>query len=150
MHLTKYQVKVRVDRKHSTPSNKLAGKKTLVSKTKVKRHLAIKTHPHLQLAIRAGLKNKAWLALTKKIAGSTRLQPALNLDDIDEKTSAGDTIVVPGKILANGDLTKKLKLVSLSISAHAKEKLKKTKSEWTPLYQEIQSNSKAEGVKILP
>ncbi len=150
---TKYDVKVRKDRKlKSSHVPAILLKKSssaLISKTKLKRHLGMKTHPHLQLAIRAGLKNKLWLALTKKIAGSTRLQTDLNLSEIDEKTTAGDTVVIPGKVLAGGDLTKKLRIASLSISASAKDKLKKTKSEWVPLYQEIQSNPKAEGVKII-
>lgn len=109
----------------------------------------MKTHPHLQLAIRAALKNKSWLALAKKLAGSTRRQLSLNLSEIEEKTTAGDTVVIAGKILALGELSKKVRIASLSISASAKEKLKKTKSDWIPLYQEIQSNPKAEGVKIL-
>ncbi|MBM3232655.1 hypothetical protein FJZ18_00615 [Candidatus Pacearchaeota archaeon] len=148
MKLTKYLVKTRVDRKITEKYNPPKGKGK-ISKTNIKRHLQFKTHPHLQVAIRTSLKNKAWLTLAKKLAGSTRLQPTLNLSDIDQKTTAGDTVVIPGKVLAVGDITKKVRIASLYISSSAKDKLKKTKSEWVPLYQEIQSNPKAEGIKVL-
>ncbi len=150
---TKYDVKMRADRKLKSSHvpaiiiKKYSGK--VISKTKIKRHLKIKTHPYLKLAISTALKSKLWLHLAKKLAGPTRLQPTLNLSEIDEKTTAGDTVVIPGKVLGSGDLTKKVRIASLYISTSAKEKLKKTKSEWIPLYKEIESNPKFEGIKVI-
>lgn len=109
-----------------------------------------KTNPTLVDTLSAALKSPAWNEVAKKLSGPTRRQPSLNLFQIDSLVKAGDTIVLPGKILSQGDLTKKIKLCALSISSLAKEKIKKSKSEFVPLIEEIKKNQKAEGIKILP
>src|SRR5688500_16711947 len=118
-----------------------------ISKTKLKAQLSRKTNPELIDTIREAKKHEPWLPLAKLLSGPTRKYTSVNLSDIDEKSKAGDTVLVPGKVLSSGDLTKKVTICSLSISAGAKEKLKKTKSESLSILQEIKSNPKAEGIK---
>ena len=124
-------------------------KQSLISKTKVKRHLHMKTNPTLTATISAALKQEGWHALAKCIAGATRTQASVNLSMIDKHTKTGDTIIVPGKVLSSGELTKKIRICSLSISQAAREKLKKTKSEYASIADEIKINHKAEGIKII-
>jgi len=121
-----------------------------ISKTKIKRHLAKKTSPAIVETIMLAKKQKGWLPIAKKIANSTRQYSSVNLSDIDAKTTAGDTVLIIGKVLASGELTKKVRICSLSISQSAQDKLKKTKSEYATIAQEIKINPKAEGVKIIP
>ena len=121
----------------------------MISKTKLKIRTRRKTAPELVETIRLAYKNPAWLKIAKILSGPTRAQSAKNLSEIDSQSSIGDTILIPGKILSKGELTKKLILSALSISAQAKEKLKTTKSEFIHLIEEIKKNKKAEGVKIL-
>ena len=120
-----------------------------ISKTKIKRHLAKKTSPKIIEAVMLAKKQKAWLPIAKKIANSTRDYASVNLSDIDKKTTPGDTVLIIGKVLASGELTKKVRICSLGISKSALDKLKKTKSEYASISQEIKGNPKAEGIKII-
>ena len=57
--------------------------------------------------------------------------------------------MIVGKVLSIGEITKKIKICSFGISNEALEKLKKTKSEWISIADEIKKNPKAEGIKII-
>ena len=121
----------------------------MLSKTKIKMRKRRKTNPELAETIKLASKNQNWMNIAKILSGPTRKYSSLNLFQIDEKAKTGDTILITGKILSKGDLTKKIKIVGLSISAEAKEKLKTTKSEFIPIIEEIKKNVKFEGIKIL-
>lgn len=121
----------------------------MLSKTKIKSRKKKKTNPELVETINEAAKNTGWMPLAKALSSSTSKHSKINLAKIDEESKAGDTIVIPGKVLSKGELTKKLKICSLSISERAKEKLKTTKSEFSTILEEIKSNSKAEGIKII-
>jgi len=120
-----------------------------MSKTKIKFRAKKKTNNILVETISAARKNPNWRVLAKVLSGSTRKYSSTNLSAIDKATKAGDTIVVLGKVLSQGELTKKVKICSLSISEKAQEKLKETKSEIVSILEEIIKNPKAEGIKIL-
>lgn len=121
----------------------------MISKTKIKARTRRKTNPILVETTHLALKNEAWTDIAKTLSSPTRSQPLMNLFEIDKQTSAGDTIVVSGKVLSKGDLTKKIKICSFSISEKAEAKLKDTKSEYVTILEEIKKNPKAEGVKFL-
>lgn len=120
-----------------------------ISKTKIKNRTSNKTNMALQETIQLALKNKAWHKLAQVLSASTRRFASVNLSDIDKHSKQGETIVVPGKVLSSGNLTKKVKISALGISETAKEKLKETKSEFILISHEIKSNPKAEGAKLL-
>ena len=58
-------------------------------------------------------------------------------------------MVVPGKVLSMGELNKKVKVIALSFSSGAKEKLLKSKHEISTLLEEVKKNPEAKGVNIL-
>jgi len=119
------------------------------SKTKAKKQSKRKTKPKLTETIALALKNSPWKKLANILTGPTNKYSSVNLYQIDSKTKEGDTIIVPGKVLSIGELTKKVRICSLEISDSAKEKLSKTKSEYVTIAEEIKKNPKAEGVKII-
>lgn len=121
----------------------------MISRTKIKQRLEKKTNPIVKTTLSSGLKNEKWVPVIKIISGSTRKYASVNLQDIDKKTKLGDTVVIPGKVLAAGEISKKVRICSLSISVSAREKLKKTKSEYASIIDEIKINPKAEGIKII-
>jgi|SRR3989338_8374868 len=121
----------------------------MLSKTKIKSRIRKKTNPVLVETIREALKNPAWKEVAKKLSSSTRNYLSVNLSEIDRHSKEGDTIMVLGKVLSNGELTKKLRICALSISESAREKIKESKSEIVSVLEEINKNPKAEGVKIL-
>ena len=120
-----------------------------ISRTKIKLRLRKKTNPVLAETIALALKNKSWNNVARLLSSSNSLHSQVNLGKIDSETKVGDTALIPGKILSKGDLTKKIKLCALSISSQAHEKLKKTKSEFIAIKDEIEKNKKFEGVKII-
>lgn len=121
----------------------------MASRTLVKVRMKRKTNPQVLQTIYAGTKNKAWFKVAQFLSAATRGYYSVNLSSIDQQTTAGDTVLVLGKVLSTGELTKKVRICALSISASAKEKLKKTKSEFATLAEEIKINPKAEGLKII-
>lgn len=121
----------------------------IISKTKIKSRTRKKTNPVLVETISTARKNHGWLPVAKMLASPKALHSSLNLSDIDRQTTPGDTVVIPGKVLSGGNLTKKVRICALSISEKAKEKLKESKSEIVSILEEIHKNPKAQGVKIL-
>jgi len=121
----------------------------MISKTKIKLRARNKTNPEVSETISLALKNKNWMHIAKLISSSTKQYSVVNLLYIDKNSSAGDTIIVPGKVLSKGNITKKIRICALSISKQAYEKLKESKSEFYTLSREISTNHKAEGIKIL-
>ena len=120
-----------------------------LSRTKLKERKRRKTSPELIKTIDLAMKNPSWNFLVKELSSSTRKTPSVNLKDIDAKVKTGDTIVITGKILSKGDLTKKIRICALSISQSALERLKESKSEFIKLKEEIIKNKKAEGIKLI-
>lgn len=121
----------------------------MISKTKIKKRLRKKTNPEFAETIHLGTKNKNWIKIAQILSGPTKKYSSINLFEIDKKSTPGDIIIIPGKVLSKGDLTKKIRICALSISKEAKEKLKSTKSEFVLLKEEIKKNPKAEGVKMI-
>ncbi len=121
----------------------------MASRTHIKERRRKKTNSELVETISLALKHKPWEKIGAILSGSTRRQAKVNLSLIDKETKAGDTIIIFGKVLSLGNITKKLVICALSISAQAKEKLKESKSEFRTIKEEITKNPKAEGIKIL-
>jgi ribosomal protein L18E len=120
-----------------------------ISKTKLKSRLRKKTNPILVETLNAAIRNPKWGEVAKLLSAPTRKQPSRNLFEIDKETKAGDTVILVGKVLSKGELTKKIRICALAISEKAKEKLKATKSEAISIMEEIAKNPKAEGIKVL-
>ncbi len=121
----------------------------MLSNTKMKVRIRRKTNPSLVETINAAMEKESWKPLAKNLSGPTRKFVSLNLFEIDSQTSEGDTVIVVGKVLSKGELTKKLRICALSFSKSAFEKMKDSKSEALSILDEIKKNPKAEGVKIL-
>ena len=121
----------------------------MISNTKIKLRGSRKTNPVLKETILAARKNPAWNTVAKLLSSSTRNYSSKNLKEIDSQVSAGDTVIIVGKVLSKGELTKKLRICALSVSEKAQEKIRAQKSELVSIQEEIAKNPKAEGIKIL-
>ena len=121
----------------------------MISKRKIKVRARKKSNPVLLETIKQAYRNKGWMKIAQKLSSSTRKYDSVNLEKIDKESKAGDTIIVLGKVLSAGKLVKKLRICALSFSAGALEKMKETKSEAVSILDEIKSNPKAQGIKII-
>jgi len=119
------------------------------SKTKISTQLERKSNSNLIETILAGKKNDAWNSIAGILSSPRRNKICINLEEINKNSKAGETIVVPGKVLSQGEIDKKIKLVALSFSEKAKEKLLSAKCEMSDIAKEIKLNPSAKGIKIL-
>ncbi len=119
------------------------------SKTLIEKQLKRKTNPDLVQTIILSKKNLNWIEVSASLSGLSNNRVVLNLDFIDKQAKEGETIVIPGKVLSMGELTKKIKIVALAASKSAIEKINKNGSTFTTIIEEIKSNPEGKGIKIL-
>lgn len=120
-----------------------------ISKTTIGNRIKRKMDSEIVSTILEAKKNKEWVKIAQIISGSTRNYSSINLKEINRKSSEGDTIVVPGKVLGSGELDKKVKICALKFSVSAVEKMRSSKSEAVTLIDEIKKNPKAQGIKVI-
>ena len=118
----------------------------MISKTKIQRKTKKKTNPELVKTILLAKKNNH-LKLANKLSGPTRQQVRVNLNELDEIKE--NSILVPGKILGEGEINKKITISALGFSEQARNKLKKAGCEIKTIRQEIESNPDLKGVKVI-
>ncbi len=119
------------------------------SKTKISKQLERKNNSVLVETIIAGKKNEAWTEVAGMLSGPKRNNICMNLEEINKKAKAGETLVIPGKVLSEGEIDKKIKVVAFAFSEKAKEKLLSAKCDVSYIIDEIKSNPSAKGIRIL-
>ena len=86
---------------------------------------SLKTNPELVSLIadlkKAGRENDApiWRDIALRLEAPSRVWAEANLSKIENNVKDGETIVVPGKVLAAGDLTIKVNVAAYSFSSKA-------------------------------
>jgi len=112
------------------------------SKTKINQRMKKKTKSNLAEAIYLAKKNNL-LELASAISISTRLQAKVNLEDIEK---AGKTsVIIPGKVLSKGEVSKKVKVYALGFSESARTKLEKAGAEVKDIFESLKKGEKIEG-----
>jgi large subunit ribosomal protein L18e len=119
------------------------------SKALIEKQLEKKANPELVKTIIEAKKKKNWLGVAAILSGPRAKRINKNLDKINEEAKEGETVIVVGKVLSQGELDKKIKVVAFSFSAMAKEKILKAKGEALTILEEIKKNPEAKGVRIL-
>lgn len=119
------------------------------SKTKISKQTEKKSNTELINTINSAKKQEAWIAVAGMLSTPKRKRICMNLDDIDEQSKEGEAILIPGKVLSQGELTKKVKIIALNFSDKAKEKLLSSKCQISYIHEEIKSNPSGKGIKIL-
>ncbi|MBU0957417.1 MAG: 50S ribosomal protein L18e [Nanoarchaeota archaeon] len=108
-----------------------------------------KTNVELVGTILSAKKADKWVKISHLISVPTRKQSKINLEEIDKNSQEGETILVPGKVLGVGDVSKKIRVVALKFSESAIKKLKDKKCEIVSVKEEIKVNPLAKGIKII-
>ena len=120
----------------------------MISKTQLSKRTERKNNPVLveTITICKKTNSEVWNRVAKILSGPTRERPSVNLDELNSIEE--DVIVVPGKILSQGNLNKKKKIIAFSFSGNAKEKLNKDKIEYGYIKDEVSKNQKGEKIFI--
>lgn len=119
------------------------------TKTKIDKQIQKKSNKELVKTIIAAKKKDKWLKVARILSGPRRKAVSLNLGEINENSKDGETIIVPGKVLSQGEISKKVKIVALSFSEKAKEKLLKSKIPSSNIIEEIKKNPDMKKCRIL-
>jgi large subunit ribosomal protein L18e len=89
-----------------------------------------------------------WKRIAEDLERPTRQRRIVNIFKIDASVQEGDTIIVPGKVLGEGDLTKKVTVAAYAFSDEAKAKIAKS-GRVLSIAELLKSNPKGQKVKIL-
>ncbi len=119
------------------------------NKTLIEKQLVRKTNSELVETIILAKKKAKWLEVAGILSSPRANMINMNLDELDKQVKDGETVIVPGKILSQGDLTKKIKIIALAFSGKAKEKILKAKGETSFILEEIKKNPDAKGLRLL-
>ena len=121
------------------------------SKTKIEKQSWRKGNPMLVETIRAAKKTGSnfWLKIAGILSGPRRSKTEINLNEVENSTKEGDSVVFPGKVLSQGEISKKIAVIAFGFSEKAREKLLKNKSHVLSILEEIKKNPDAKGLKFL-
>lgn len=115
----------------------------------------IKTNPNLTELIR-NLKDKSyneevaiWKDVARRLERSTRRRVEVNLSDINRVSKEEQTLLVPGKVLANGNIDHKVSIVALNFSKTGQEKIEEAGGECISISEIIEKNPKGSNIKIV-
>jgi len=100
---------------------------------------------------KASRKNKApaWKAVARGLNRPARKGFEVTLFDLEKACSPKETIVVPGKVLAKGELAKPLNIAALSFSGKAREAIEKSRGKPLTIMELVEKNPKGSGIRIL-
>ncbi len=115
----------------------------------IEKQLRKKKNPELVKTIINAKKGSGWLEVAALISGSRRNKKSVNLQNLEKDMESGKILIVPGKVLSLGEISKKTKICALGFSEKAKEKILKSGSEASSILDEIKKNPSAKGIKII-
>lgn len=117
--------------------------------------LMAKTNPGLRILVQE-LKKKSWeneapiwRDIAKRLEKPTKARVVVNLSRIDRYANEGDTVIVPGKLLAAGAITKKVKVAAYGFSQGAIEKVLAAGGECVSIESLAENNPSGTDIKII-
>ncbi len=94
-------------------------------------------------------KKKVWNYVAKILSKPRRNAVSVNLGKINKYSKDGDVVIVPGKVLGDGILTNKVKLIFENVSSSALDYLKKNNVEYYYLRDIIDKKIDTKNLKII-
>lgn len=90
-----------------------------------------------------------WEDIALRLSKSTRSRYEVNLSKIERHSGEGETVIVPGKVLSAGRLTKKINVAAWRFSAQARDEIKKAGGRCLTIEELMKENPSGTGLKIL-
>ncbi len=114
-----------------------------------------KTNPLLRALILELKKNAheneapIWRDIADRLEGPARNWPAVNLAHISRYVHDKETALIPGKVLSNGKLTKKVSIAAFAFSEKAHDKIKKAGGKAVTIEELMKQNPKGKDIRIV-
>ena len=90
-----------------------------------------------------------WKDIALRLQKPLNNWPVVNLDRISKYTKDKETALIPGKVLSDGILTKKITIAAWSFSKMAQEKIKKAGGKCITIEELLKSNPIGKDIRIL-
>ena len=94
-------------------------------------------------------KKDIWKRVARDLEKSRRSRRTVNLSRINRYSNDGDIVVIPGKVLADGTIEKKVSIAAFHFSTAAKSKIETAGGKAISIQELLKTNPDAKGVKIL-
>lgn len=89
-----------------------------------------------------------WAEVADNLGKVNRKRPEVNLSDIERVAEEGDTVVVPGKVLGSGFLTKEVNVAAFKASTSAKKAISED-GEFMFIQDLVEENPDGTDVRIV-
>ena len=90
-----------------------------------------------------------WKSIAKRLEGPSRNWPTVNISKLEYNSQKNSKIVVPGKLMGSGNLTKKVTVSAYSLTKSATEKIEKAGGKFVHYSDFIKSNPKGKDVMVI-
>ena len=89
-----------------------------------------------------------WNDVAQNLGKVNRRRPEVNISDIERNTEEGDTVVVPGKVLGSGRLSKEVNVAAFKASSGAREQIEE-EGNFIFIQDLFDENPEAKGLKVI-
>lgn len=90
-----------------------------------------------------------WSAVRENLGKVNRDRPEVNISQVERITEEGDTVVIPGKLLGSGRLTKEVNVAAFSASKSARQQVEDEGGEYMFIRDLVEENPEGSEVKIV-
>lgn len=90
-----------------------------------------------------------WDKVIKELSRSRKNRREANLWKINKYTKEGDVVIVPGKVLGDGEISHKVTIAAFEFSNSVKEKAEKNNIRLISIYELLKENPKGSNIKII-
>jgi large subunit ribosomal protein L18e len=93
--------------------------------------------------------SRIWSAVARELSNVRRNRRQVNVHKIGLHTGAGDVVVVPGKVLGDGNLKHKVDVAAFRFTEGAERKIKASGGKVMSILELVKSNPKGSKVKLM-
>jgi large subunit ribosomal protein L18e len=90
-----------------------------------------------------------WKDIAKRLEKPNSSWASVNIRKLAEHTKSGDTVIVPGKLLGEGELKEPITVAAYSFSQSARTKIKKVGGHGISIMDLVKKNPKGKNVRII-
>jgi large subunit ribosomal protein L18e len=92
---------------------------------------------------------KVWREIARRLEAPSRNYAEVNLSKINRYAREGETVIIPGKVLGSGALTRGVKVAALNFSEGAADKIKAADGTCMTIEDLVKTNPEGKLVRIL-
>jgi len=92
---------------------------------------------------------KIWKDIARRLDRTSRNWPDINVSSLERHLEKDQMVIVPGKLLGSGDVTKAFTVAAFRFSEKAKEKIRNAGGTCLSIEELIEKNPKGTDVRIM-